>query len=129
MKDNKEELKDRLRLALSMRNMKPADLCEITGISKSVISYYLSGKASPKADRVHIISKALDVSEAWLLGYAVPIDRTQEQKKNDDLVKIIAHLRRSPELLEIVSIMSDANLTPEQYSTIKQLLLTAFVNK
>ena len=122
----KSTLKERLRLALLDANMKPIDLSEQTGIPKSMISYYLNGKTKPKADRIYIISKALGVSEAWLLGYDVPKNRSAEQKKNDDLVQVIAKLRKDPEFFEVVSKL--ASLPPAEYASIKQLL-SALGNK
>lgn len=116
----KSELKERLRLALVEANMKPVELSDKTGIPKSMISYYLNGKTKPKADRIYIISKALDVNEAWLLGYDVPKNRTEEQKKNDDLVQVIAKLRKDPEFFEVVSDL--ASLSTAEYASIKQLL-------
>ena len=41
----------------------------MTGISKSFISSYLAGRFAPKADKLAAISKALGVSEGWLMGY------------------------------------------------------------
>ena len=122
----KSTLKERLRIALLEADMKPIDLSERTGIPKSMISYYLNGKTKPKADRIYVISKALGVSEAWLLGYDVPKNRTAEQKKNDDLVQVIAKLRKDPEFFEVVSKL--ASLPPAEYASIKQLL-SALGNK
>lgn len=122
----KATLKERLRLALLEANMRPIDLSERTGIPKSMLSYYLNGKTKPKADRIYLISKALGVSEAWLLGYDVPKNRTAEQKKNDDLVQVIAKLRKDPEFFEVVSKL--ASLPPAEYASIKQLL-SALGNK
>ncbi len=70
-----DELKNRLKKALSIRNLKPVDLVEKTNIPKSAISQYMSGYAKPKQDRIYLIAKALDISEAWLLGYSVPMER------------------------------------------------------
>ena len=116
----KSTLKERLRLALLDADMKPVELSERTGIPKSMISYYLNGKTKPKADRIYIICKELGVSEAWLLGYDVPKNRTAEQKKNDDLVQVIAKLRKDPEFFEVVSKL--AGLPAAEYASIKQLL-------
>ena len=120
------ELKDRLKEALAMRNMRPVDLSDKTGIPKGAISYYMAGKSQPKADRLYQIGKALDVNEAWLLGYDVPAARTQEQKKNDDLVKVVAQLRKDPEFFEVVKLL--AGLPASDYASIKQLV-TALANK
>lgn len=116
----KSTLKDRLRQALIEADMKPIDLSERTGIPKSMISYYLNGKTKPKADRIYVICQALGVSEAWLLGYDVPKNRTAEQKKNDDLVQVIVKLRKDPEFFEVVSKL--ASLPAAEYASIKQLL-------
>lgn len=116
----KATLKERLRLALLEANMRPIELSEQTGIPKSMISYYLNGKTKPKADRIYTISKVLGVSEAWLLGYDVPKSRTEEQKKNDDLVQVIAKLRKDPEFFEVVSKL--ASLPPAEYASIKHIL-------
>ena len=116
----KSTLKERLRLALIEANMKPIELSEKTDIPKSMISYYLNGKTKPKADRIYTISKVLGVSEAWLLGYDVPKNRTEEQKKNDDLVQVIAKLRKDPEFFEVVSDL--ASLSTTEYASIKQLI-------
>lgn len=73
----------RLKRALSIRDMKQSELSLKTGIPKSAISQYVSGAFEPKQDRVEIIAKALDVSEAWLMGYDIPMERestkTQER--------------------------------------------------
>lgn len=70
-----DELKNRLKQALSIRNMKPIELSEQTGIPKSAISQYTSGYAKPKQDRIYLICKALDINEAWLMGYDVPMKK------------------------------------------------------
>ena len=69
---------DRISLALSLRGMKQSELCIKTGIPKSAISQYISGEFKPKQDRVFLIAQALDVDEAWLMGYDVPMERQKE---------------------------------------------------
>lgn len=66
--------KERLNQALSIRNIKPVELFEKTGISESTISQYRSGYAQPKEDKLLLISNALDVNPAWLLGLNVRMD-------------------------------------------------------
>ena len=124
--DKKELLQNRLSEAMSACRIKAVELSQQTGIPKGAISYYLSGKSNPKSDRVHLLAKALGVSEAWLLGYDVPKNRTAEQKKNDSLVKVIAQLRSDPEFFNVVSLL--AELPPEQYASVKTIL-SALGNK
>lgn len=118
--DVKANLKDRLREALNDAGMKPIDLSERTGIPKSMISYYLNGKTKPKADRIYTISVALNVSEAWLLGYSVPKARTPENKKNDQLAKLIVRMRQDPAFYNIVEMMDQ--VPPEQLENLTGLV-------
>lgn len=114
------ELKDRLREAMERRGMRAVDLVESTGIPKGTISYYLSGKTEPKADRLYILGQVLNVSEAWLLGYDVPMGRTDDQKKNDQLAKLIVKLRTDEKFYNTVSAL--AELTESQYRGVEQLI-------
>ncbi|WP_294465558.1 helix-turn-helix domain-containing protein [uncultured Anaerofustis sp.] len=64
---------ERLNYILNLRNLKQADLVRKTNLQKSAISQYLSGKVEPKQDNIFILANALSVSEAWLMGYDVPM--------------------------------------------------------
>ena len=68
--------KDRLYEALAARNMKAIDLSKATGLSRGAISQWLSGKSNPKQDKIYIMSKALNVSAAWLMGKDVPMNES-----------------------------------------------------
>ncbi len=69
---------DRIKTALTIKGMKQSDLCRLTKIPKSALSQYLSGAYEPKQDRIYLISRALNVSEAWLMGLDVPMEREKE---------------------------------------------------
>lgn len=71
---DKAETKDRLKIALDIRNMKQSELVEKTGIDKGQLSSYLSGKYKPRQQNLHLLATALSVDEAWLMGYNVPMD-------------------------------------------------------
>ena len=77
-----EPCSERLRKALSIRNMRQADLCEKTKIPKSAISHYLRGSFVPKQDRAYIIAKVLDVNPAWLMGFDAPMEIDDIQKSS-----------------------------------------------
>lgn len=112
---------DRLKEAMGDAGIKPIDLAKKTGLSHSTISRYLSGAVEPRQEAAHKLANALSVSELWLWGYDVPKVRTDTQKKNDDLVQVIAKLRKDPDFFEVVSIL--ARLQPAEYASIKQLVL------
>ena len=116
------ELKERLREAMEMRGMRAVDLVEQTGIPKGTISYYLSGKTEPKADRLYILAQVLNINEAWLLGYDVPKERSAERMKNDQLAKLVARMKRDDRFYNMVAALS--NLTESQYRSIEQLITT-----
>ena len=116
------ELKDRLQEALARKGWKAVDLVEATGVPKGAVSYYLAGRSKPKADRLYIIAQALDVSEVWLHGYDVPISRADNQKKNDQLAKLVARLKTDDDFYNTVAALG--NLTESQYRSIKQLIAT-----
>ena len=116
----------RISAALQIRNMKQTELCELTGIPKSAMSQYIKGSFEPKQDRIYLIAKALDVNEAWLMGFDVPMARYDYQKKNDQLVELITLLRKDNEFADMVQMLSE--LTPEQKVSVKQIL-SAFTNK
>lgn len=64
----------RLRAGLDARQMTQAELSSRSKISKSSISHYLKGDWEGKQDAVYSIAQVLNVSEAWLMGYDVPMD-------------------------------------------------------
>lgn len=73
---------NRLQKAMNLKNMKQVDLVEKTNIDKSLISNYLKGKYKAKQDNLYLLAKVLNVSEAWLMGYDVPIERNSEDILN-----------------------------------------------
>ena len=118
--ERKASFVDRLREAMADTGKKQIDLVRETGLDRASINRYLAGKHEPKQKAINRLAIALDVDEMWLWGYDVPKIRTPEQKKNDDLVKVIAQLRRDPEFFDVVSRL--AELPPEQYASVKTIL-------
>lgn len=66
----------RLREGLDLRGMKQIELATRSGISKYSISHYLKGDWEGKQDAVYELARVLNVSEAWLMGYDVPAERS-----------------------------------------------------
>lgn len=73
----------RLKQALEFRNMKQIELSRLTGISKSLISEYVSGKHFPKDDNIYKICKVLNISEVWLMGLSDNIERMSDEERNE----------------------------------------------
>lgn len=110
----------RLREAMNMAHKRQADLVADTGLNKSTISRYCSGDAEPKATAINKLATALDVSEMWLWGYDVPMERSEGQKKNDQLVKLVVRMRSDSEFANAVSMLD--KLSPAQFSAILGML-------
>lgn len=70
---------DRIKEGMKLRNLRQTDLCQRTGITKGAMSSYISGRYVPKQNNIYLIAKALNVSEAWLMGSNVPIERTLDK--------------------------------------------------
>jgi transcriptional regulator with XRE-family HTH domain len=105
---------------LTASGKKQADLVRETGLDRGSISSYLSGKYEPKQKAIYKMAKALDVSESWLLGYDVPMLRTPEQKKNDQLAQLIVKMRTDNDFYNTV--LALASLNEKQYQGVKQLI-------
>lgn len=58
----------RLKKAMDSAGIKSVELSEKTGLGKSLISQYLSGKFVPKQTNTYKLAKALNTTEAYLMG-------------------------------------------------------------
>lgn len=71
---------EQLKKAMLERNMTQAELSALTGIGKSSISQYLSGKNEPKELALNKLAEALDCSVAFLKGETNCSDSTPDPK-------------------------------------------------
>lgn len=110
MTDNYEK-RNRIREALSIRNMKQVELAEKIGIAKGTVSNWAKQKYQPKSKALAKMANILDVSELWLAGYDIPMERPVEQKKSDELAELIHSIRKDEDLknlfLSICSLHED----------------------
>lgn len=75
---------DRLKEIMKERNLRQVDiikLCEPycqkynVKLTKNYLSQYVSGKVAPGQRTLSILAMALNVNEAWLMGFDIPKDR------------------------------------------------------
>lgn len=118
-------LQDRLAEVLKLKNMKSIRLSELTGIPKGAISYYLNGKSLPKSDRLRLISQALNISETWLLGYNVSMERQVMVETLDDIEKNVERDSKTFDFCvsKAIDILLELNIAEE---TTKQQILKHF---
>lgn len=77
---------ERLKEAMTLRGKKQVDLARETGIDKGSISHYLSGRYEPKQEAVNKLAISLGVSEMWLWGYDVPMERQKESSPSEPVL-------------------------------------------
>lgn len=63
----------RLATALSESNMRPQELADASGVSKSSISQYMNGSHAPSNISSGKMAKVLNVNPLWLMGFDVPM--------------------------------------------------------
>lgn len=103
---------------MELRNMTQTELCEKTDIPKSAMSQYLSGSFKPKSRRTHDLAKVLNVSEAWLMGYDVPMERS------DTELPLSADFPLSPTQKELIKLL---DMIPEDKQQIVLQMIKALV--
>lgn len=100
---------ERLKTLMAARNLKQVDIinaakpfCEKfkTRLEKNDLSQYVSGKVEPGNDKLILLGHALNVSEAWLMGFDVPIERETPIAK-------VGNERRS-EFIELFDLLTPA---------------------
>ena len=109
---------------MHIKNINQVDLCQRTGIPKSSMSMYLSGERSPRQNRLSQIAEKFNISEAWLMGYDVPMERTDSlsdetlsQKDKRDILDIISSTKA--DLLSQEGLMFDGDpASPEAIESI-----------
>ena len=127
---------ERLRMALDSRNMKATELSELTGINKSTISQYLSKEYEPKRDRIELFSKILNVNEAWLTGYDVPMETNnqddsiiEEYELSPDELKEYENIKMTTSTLMFNSRPASKNDKIELEKILKEFFVKALLKK
>jgi len=80
----KESTATRIKQIMSKKNLKQVDILRLAEpycskyrvkLNKNDLSQYVSGKVQPKQDKLKILALALNVSEPWLMGFNLPMNR------------------------------------------------------
>lgn len=83
----------RLKEALSINDIKASEVVSISEklykngkinkpLAKPLLSHYLKGTYEAKQDNLHTLSIILNVDEAWLMGYDVPMKKNTNAESN-----------------------------------------------
>ena len=63
------EFQKRLIEKMNEKGIRQADLMKMTGIDRSLISSYVTGRYEPKDDKLQALAQALQCDAMWLAGY------------------------------------------------------------
>ena len=83
---NRVTTAERLREIMEERKLKQVDILNLSlplcakwdvKMNKSDISQYVSGKVEPSQEKLVVLGYALNVTEAWLMGFDVPKERKE----------------------------------------------------
>lgn len=118
-------LKNRIAEGLWVRNMKQVELSEKTGIPKASINSWKLQRWQPKQKALAQIAEVLDVSEMWLAGYDVPMERPAKQKEKDTLIKTIQLVETNKRYQDLINAIT--TLTDEQIELIESMV-KQFIN-
>ena len=86
-----ESTTERLKAVMRQRNLKQIDVVNLAQpycakynerLGVADISAYLKGKYQPAQKKLTLLALALNVSEGWLMGVDVPMERQQTQSEN-----------------------------------------------
>lgn len=64
--------RERLTSEMAAQGFRAVDICNRTGLSKSLMTRYMNGEKGASPDTVELIARMLGVSPAWLAGYDAP---------------------------------------------------------
>ena len=102
---------ERLREIMTERNLKQADIIELAKplmdkygvkLTRPDMSQYCAGKVNPTQGKLFLLAAALDVDEAWLMGYDVEQKRKPRYRdlENDNILLRIAKQHGDQELVD-----------------------------
>lgn len=140
----KSNTAERLKQLISERNLKQVDILKLAEpyckkysikLNKNDLSQYISGKVEPGQNKLYILGLALNVSEVWLMGYDVPMNKvsTDSGEKNNELnvnpltpheTSVITAYRDQPEMQpavdKLLGVQNEADENCEDNEYIKE---------
>lgn len=101
MKDKKNITSCRLKQLMQERKLKQVDILNLSipyqlefniTMNKSSLSQYINGRSNPDQHKLFLLSQTLGVSEAWLMGYDVPMNAEDHNPTVTRIVEVVDQL-------------------------------------
>ena len=125
-----EKTSERLQQIMREQNLKQADIIERAKpfmeeygakLTRPDISQYYHGKVKPTQEKLFLLAAALNVNEAWLMGYDVPRNRIKEVTELAQTQPMRSFLQNESELGEayIETVVNEYfHITNEEYELV-----------
>ena len=109
---------NRLKMILEEKDIKQSELAKMTGIDKALISHYIKGTYAAKQTNLFKIAKALNVSEAYLMGYDIsetPVETPSHTYKTT-MIPVVGKVAAGEPIEAIEDILDYVDI-PEEMSS------------
>ena len=105
---------ERLRQLMAERGLRQTDILRLAEavsgpgkLTKTDLSQYVSGKVRPGPGKLRLLARALDVGEAWLLGYE---ESPEEAGMDGDVRQYLQFVKDNPEYRMMFDLCGSATL-------------------
>ena len=115
---------ERLQEIMRKRNLRQVDIlrmcapiCDRTGVkvNRNHLSQYVNGLVEPGQDKIAVLATALNVSDAWLMGYPVPMERNPVESDSEEGEHTFTTLAHKLQRLD-----------PEKQKKVEQVIMAMF---
>ena len=103
---DKVDIKERIKQGLEIREITQSQLATRANIDKGQLSSYISGKYKPRQNNIDALAVALNVNEAWLMGFDVPMERVPNKTESVQSSSVSAQCK---EIIEVCNQLSPHN--------------------
>ena len=119
----------RLKQLMQMRGLRQSEIVELAApyaekysvrLGKNDLSAYIHERYLPAQDKLAILAMALDVSEAWLMGYDVPMERTYSTSDDTSAEEETAPIQQDERTGEFVRLFQELDTAHQE--TLLQVL-------
>ena len=99
------EFTSRIKNILSEKKLSQKELSKMSGIAEASLCRYLRGDSKPRLDILANLAKALDVSEAYLIGESNEIQEENYKLKIRDLVARNRNIMTDQDKMDIINML------------------------
>lgn len=111
---------ERIKELLKFYHLSQSDFCKRTGLNKSVVSLYISGKREPMQLNIMTIAETFDIDPAWLMGLDVPMRKDLSAKYSTEMAETLIDIKNDSVLYDFIT--DYKKLTGQQQEIVRSLV-------